>query len=117
MDRIIAFCGLKCTECPAFLATQRDDDEARIKVAETWSSIYNSDFKPHDINCDGCISKKGQLFRYCTVCEIRKCGQKKGVINCGYCDEYACQRLQEFFSQASEAKKNLEHIRKTLYTL
>lgn len=26
MDKMIAFCGLTCTECPAFIATQKDDD-------------------------------------------------------------------------------------------
>jgi len=32
MDRIIAFCGLTCTECPAFIATWKDDDKERGKV-------------------------------------------------------------------------------------
>ena len=34
MDKIIAYCGLICTECPAFLATQADDDSQRVQVAE-----------------------------------------------------------------------------------
>ena len=33
MKRIIAFCGLVCTECPAFIATQKDDREALEQVA------------------------------------------------------------------------------------
>jgi hypothetical protein len=31
---MISFCGLTCTECPAFLATQKDDDQEREKVAK-----------------------------------------------------------------------------------
>jgi len=34
MNKMIAFCGLNCTECPAFIATRKDDDEERKKVSE-----------------------------------------------------------------------------------
>jgi Protein of unknown function (DUF3795) len=31
MEEMIAFCGLNCAECPAFLATQENDDEKENK--------------------------------------------------------------------------------------
>ena len=31
---MIATCGLTCTECPAYIATQPNDAEALAKVAE-----------------------------------------------------------------------------------
>lgn len=34
MDKMIAFCGIVCSECPAFVATQKDDDAKRKEVAE-----------------------------------------------------------------------------------
>jgi len=37
MDKMIAFCGLTCTECPAFIATQKNDDKEREKVAKDYS--------------------------------------------------------------------------------
>ena len=37
MEKIIAYCGLICSECPAYIATQKDSDEERKKVAEKWS--------------------------------------------------------------------------------
>jgi hypothetical protein len=117
MRKMIAFCGITCTECPAFLATQQNDDEARHKVAETWSADYDADIRPEDINCEGCLSKTRRVFRYCTVCEIRKCGQDKNVINCAYCDDYVCETLKAFLEQAPNAQENLEQIRKNLYTL
>ncbi|OFW52645.1 MAG: hypothetical protein A2163_00025 [Actinobacteria bacterium RBG_13_35_12] len=78
MDKMIAFCGLTCIECLAFIATQKDDDKEREKVAKVWSKLYKCDIKPENINCDGCLEESGRLFNYCTVCEIRKCGQEKG---------------------------------------
>lgn len=113
MEKMIAFCGIVCTECPAFLATQKDDDGERRKVAEMWSKQYNVDIRPEEINCDGCLSD-GRLVGHCMVCEIRKCGLKRNVENCAYCDDYACEKLNRFFAMASQAKIVLEEIRKSL---
>ncbi|MQY58729.1 MAG: DUF3795 domain-containing protein [Clostridia bacterium] len=114
MDKMIAFCGIVCTECPAFLATQKDDHNERMKVAELWSKEFKAEIKPEDINCDGCLSENGRLFGHCKVCEIRKCAQEKGIKNCAYCDDYACEKLSKFFGMASDAKATLEEIRKSL---
>ena len=113
MDKMIAFCGLVCTECPAFLATQEDDDAKRKEVAETWSKQFNVTIKPEDINCDGCRSEGKRIFSYCNICEIRKCGTEKRVENCAHCNEYACEKLTKFFAMAPMAKTSLEEIRKS----
>ncbi len=114
MGEMIAFCGLDCNECPALIATQKDSDDERRRVAELWSKQFNANIKPEDINCDGCFSDTGRLFTHCDVCEIRKCGQGKGIKNCAYCDEYACEELNKFFSVAPKAKTNLEETRKVI---
>jgi hypothetical protein len=114
MDKMIAFCGITCTACPAFLATQKDDDSERKKVADLWSKQFNAEIKPEDINCDGCLSESGQLFGHCEVCEIRKCGQEKRVTNCAHCADYACEKLNNFIDQVPDAKTTLEEIRKNL---
>ncbi|MCK4448931.1 MAG: DUF3795 domain-containing protein [Candidatus Marinimicrobia bacterium] len=114
MDKMIAFCGIICTECPAFLATQKDDDDIRKKTADIWSKQFNAEIKHEDINCDGCLSEGGQIFNYCRVCEIRKCGLEKGVENCAYCDDYTCEKLEKFINNVPEAKATLEKIRKNL---
>jgi hypothetical protein len=114
MDKMIAFCGITCTACPAFLATQKDDDSERKKVADLWSKQFNAEIKPEDINCDGCLSESGQLFGHCEVCETRKCGQEKRVTNCAHCADYACEKLNNFIDQVPDAKTTLEEIRKNL---
>jgi len=113
MDKMIAHCGIVCTECPAFEATQKDDNAKRKKVAEAWSKQYKRDIKPEDINCDGCKSQGKRLIGYSTICEIRKCGKEKQVENCAYCAEYACDKLTKFFAAAPHVKASLEKIRKS----
>ena len=114
MGEMVAFCGLACNECGAFLATRNDDDDKRAEVAELWSRLFKADIKQGDINCDGCLSKGGRLFSHCKVCEIRKCGDEKGVANCAYCDEYACDKLDWVFQAAPESKKRLDEIRSAM---
>jgi hypothetical protein len=112
VDKMIAYCGITCTECPALLATQKDDDAERAKVAKMWSEQFKVDLKPEDINCNGCLSDSEQLFSHCQVCEIRKCGGEKQVVNCAYCDDYGCDKLTAFLKMVPEAKSTLEEIRK-----
>ena len=111
---MIAFCGLDCHECGAFIATQNNDNEKRVEVAEIWSKQYETDIKPNDINCDGCLSKGDNVFSHCTVCEIRKCGMEKGLKNCSNCDEYSCGKLEMVFNMVPDAKKRLDDLRAKL---
>jgi hypothetical protein len=114
MEKQIAYCGLVCTDCGAYIATQNNDNEKRREIAEEWTRNYKHDFRPEDINCVGCIPTEGPHVGQCGVCEVRKCGQEKGVINCAYCDEYACDVLGKYFEMAPVMKANLEEIRKGL---
>ena len=111
MAEMIAFCGLACHECGAFLATKNDDDKKRAEVAQLWSKELNTDIKPGDINCDGCLSDSGLVFNYCKVCKIRKCGREKGIANCAHCEDYPCEKLEKFFEMVPDAKKQLDEIR------
>ncbi|MEM2088480.1 MAG: DUF3795 domain-containing protein [Thermoproteota archaeon] len=116
MDKLIAYCGLICSNCPAFLATQKNDDTERKRVAELWSKEFGGSFKPEDINCDSCLSTGERVFNYCRTCEIRKCGQSRKVQNCAYCEEYPCEKLENFFKLAPDARKNLDELRKSMST-
>jgi hypothetical protein len=114
MKEMIAFCGLTCHDCGALLATQDDDDAKRAEVAQQWSKLFKVDIKSESINCDGCLSEGGQIFSYCEVCEIRKCAMEKDVMNCAYCNEYACEKLEKFFHMAPDAKKQFDEIRSSM---
>lgn len=112
MSKMIAFCGLYCTECPTYLATKNDDDDARKKTAEMYSEKFGFDMKPEDINCDGCLSEGGVLISYCQTCDIRKCGRGKGVDNCTSCNEQPCEKLIKFHSFSPEAKASFQTVLK-----
>lgn len=110
-EKMITFCGLDCKVCPAYIATQANDDKLRAETAQKWSKMFKADIKPEQINCDGCTSDSKRIFYYCGICNIRKCGQEKKVKNCAYCPEYACDKLTAFFAEAPECKTALDEIR------
>ena len=111
MAEMVAFWGLDCAACPAYQATQKNDDSERKKVAETWSKEFGADVKPEDIDCDGCISETGPYFKHCNVCEIRKCGLERSVVNCAHCSDYACDKLTKFLEMVPDAKSRLDGIK------
>jgi len=116
MKKMIAFCGINCAECPTLLATQENDDKKRIKIAKRWSLEYEKhrDLKPEEINCNGCLTKHGILFKSCKVCPIRECGMERKIANCAYCGDYSCQKLNNFLIEVPYGKANLDEIKKTL---
>jgi hypothetical protein len=110
MPKNIAFCGLYCPDCPTFIATKNDDDQARIKTADMYAEKFGFDLKPEEINCDGCHSESGNLISYCQTCAIRKCAQDKGIDNCTDCAEQPCQKLIEFHVFSPEAKASFDAV-------
>ena len=110
MTSIIGYCGLTCSECPAYKATVDDDDALRAKTASEWSKMFNVDIPPVAINCMGC-NTEGVKFHHCSECKIRSCGEARAVENCADCSEYACEKLEEFFKMVPEAKETLDGLR------
>jgi len=112
MAKLLGFCGLDCSECEAYQATRANDDGAKIKVLEKWRVEYDApNMTLESITCEGCTSS-GVLGGYCDACPVRACGVTRGVINCGYCEDYeTCETLQDFIANIPVAKKNLEAVR------
>jgi hypothetical protein len=112
MENMIAYCGLVCTDCPAYKATQANDREALEQITEKWKEQFNMpDLTVDTVMCDGCLTTSGRLTSYCTQCAIRSCGIERDVVNCAHCDDYACENLRNFFQYAPEAEKRLDEIR------
>lgn len=106
-ERITAYCGLTCTECPAYIATREDDTEKLIALAVEWYSVEeNAAF----CECDGCTTD-GRKNQWCSECAVRACAIERDVLNCAHCQDYGCSTLTDFFEHVPDAKTNLDSIR------
>ena len=108
---MIAYCGMDCTKCDGYLATQEDNDLKRQEVAKNWSAKYNTEIKPEQINCHGCKSDGLKFFFTESICEIRKCNIEMETENCAKCDKYICEKLGEFIKLAPPVGEALELLR------
>ncbi len=116
MKPMIAVCGLTCTECEAYLATQAHDEAAKERIAAQWSQMFNAPgLTAAYVTCDGCLAFDGHLGGHCLECEIRTCGVSRGYANCAHCPEFGdCAKLAGFLAQVPAARATLEGIRSTL---
>ncbi len=115
MERIIAYCGLVCSDCDAYVATQANDVEALERLAQRAREEFGmEDATAETTMCDSCLADDGRQIPYCATCEIRTCAMERGVANCAHCAEYACEQLEGFFAHASEARSVLDEIRQPL---
>ena len=108
MRNMIAYCGLDCETCDAYLATINDDQELREKTAKLWAELNNAPILPEHINCQGC-RMDGIKTVFCeNLCDIRLCALKKGVATCGDCPDIDhCQTVATIISTNPAALKNL----------
>lgn len=72
----IAYCGFNCLLCP----------------------LYEKEPK-NEFKCGGCIDKP---ISYCKNCEIKKCAENKGLENCGECETFPCEKLDQITPSTKE---------------
>ena len=115
MNKMIAYCGLNCEKCDAYIATKNNDQALREKTAKLWAELNNAPILPEHINCEGC-RVDGVKTVFCeNFCQIRQCATKKGLQTCGECPEMeTCPRLRTVTSHNPEALKNLKDNSATL---
>lgn len=110
--KTIAHCGLDCSKCEGYIATQADDQEALAKVATKWSAQFDADIRPEQVICDGC-RMEGRKSAHCgSMCEIRKCCLRKEFATCIECGEFPCEDEEFVLKHAPYARENLEGMRK-----
>ena len=116
MDRMVAFCGLICTECEGYLATQANDQEWKERLAAKARDEYgDANATAEGVTCDGCLAFSGRLCGYCARCEIRACGAARQVENCGACPEYTtCEKIAGFIQMVPAVRSTLDSIHASL---
>ena len=101
MEKMIAYCGIECTECEAYKATQANDPAALDKVAASWCKQFDPSITAASVICDGCLPTTQRVCSYCVGCPLRSCAIKRNESNCAYCTEYdVCDKLELYFSHA-----------------
>ncbi|RPJ58446.1 MAG: DUF3795 domain-containing protein [Dehalococcoidia bacterium] len=110
---MIAYCGIECFECPAYIATKADDDKLREDAAKLWSGLFKHEIRPDQINCNGCKSD-GKKFFFCRICGIKKCVEEKKLETCAYCDDFGCEKIEGLMQMDPNVKKSLEEQRQKL---
>ena len=108
-NNMIAFCGLNCAKCDAFIATKNNDNALREKTAKLWSELNQIEILLEQINCEGCRCD-GKKTVFCDkLCQIRQCAMKKGFETCGDCSELDnCKTVAMVVGNNPEALKNLK---------
>jgi|YNPMSStandDraft_1061717.scaffolds.fasta_scaffold20934_3 hypothetical protein len=110
MDNYISYCGIDCSNCPAYIAYKTNNSDIQKEAAIKFSKIYKKEISPSQILCSGCLNNDEPKFFYCHNCKIRECAYEKDLINCGYCPQYPCNKLDDIFSFSQEAKYRLDNI-------
>ena len=111
MNEMIGCCGLNCSKCGAYIATQTDDDAKREEVAREWTESHGGHFTADQINCDGCQTHGRAPDWVASMCPIRICCKGKEMQTCAACDNYLCDELQSFVEGVTEMKSNLKRLR------
>jgi hypothetical protein len=114
MPHLQAFCGLDCSECEAYAATQRNDRAGLEAVAKKWAQQFKAEGMSADqCVCDGCPSGKRISTAHAATCAVRMCASARGVKTCAHCADYDCPTLKGFLSYAPVLREKLEAIRKS----
>ena len=114
-NTIIAYCGLDCSACPAYIATQKNDRAGLEAIAKKWAEQFGGKNLGADACvCDGCPSGKRTNTAHAVTCAVRLCASARGVATCAHCRDYGCETLQGFFTFAPVLRDKLEAIRKEI---
>ncbi len=109
LSSMIAYCGLDCEHCDAYIATKTNDQTLREKTAKLWSKLNGTPIMPEHINCEGCRVAGVKTIFCDQMCGIRQCALQRGVATCGHCNERnQCPKVAAIWQNNPEAKKAID---------
>jgi hypothetical protein len=113
-DKMIGYCGINCEKCEARIATIKNDNKMRERVAGKWCEMFHTDIiTPDKINCTGCRGD-GMKYFFCNeLCKIKPCVISKHYDSCAECPKMdSCGTLATEIGNNEEARNNLKHLMK-----
>ncbi|HDM10047.1 MAG: DUF3795 domain-containing protein [Deltaproteobacteria bacterium] len=95
-------CGLYCGVCAILIADRDNNDKFKERLVNLYrGGIPGKGTLPgsesltiEDIKCSGCMSDN--IFKYCKICEIKRCTKQRGYVTCHQCDEWPCEYIENF---------------------
>jgi len=109
-ERMVAYCGIVCTDCDAYIATQAEDMEALQEMAAKASGQLGIEMTAADGMCDGCKATTGRQIGYCHDCGVRSCAVQKHVETCAHCTDYPCDVVEGFSTPGTPHRATLDQI-------
>ncbi len=86
---LLAACGLYCGACYHYRASSYDSDRLSAEAARRGRNVEG-------FTCQGCRSDQLYIYPGCAQCEIRACADDRGILHCGLCAEFPCDRIRAF---------------------
>jgi hypothetical protein len=111
MARMMSACGVRCSECPAYLGNVRGvGHQQRTEAA--WKRIYGLNESAENIACGGCLAPDDQVFHTCRAGKARLCCHSKNFNPCAECPVERCPDLenaQSLWDELSDLATTLPH--------
>jgi hypothetical protein len=106
----VAVCGDDCYYCPRYIATQNRSAKELEKVKELWVrlGLRDSAFPAQDLACLGCKPENK-----CAYSELRTCVSEKRIGNCGLCDRYPCNLINDAFEKSEKLRSHAARVCKS----
>ena len=109
----MAACGIDCNECNLYKAAF--DLQAAENLVDWFRSqgwIESNEGVEAVIKkapfCKGCWDKID--VRWCGNCDLVMCCEVRQLNHCGECDDFPCEKYQEFAKDLEHHKKAMEHL-------
>ena len=108
----VSVCGLNCATCD-FLKAGQGDIEKQQEIIHWIKQDHGKEISPQDTMCLGC--RGPSETHWSPDCTLRSCALGKGITHCYDCNEFVCEKLENFANDGHESHKkaveNLKEIR------
>jgi len=88
---LLGVCGLYCGACYHYRASLPESEHLLEEAARQGRELEG-------YTCRGCRSDTLYIHAGCSTCEIRTCADGRGLVHCGLCRDFPCDRIEAFQS-------------------
>jgi len=111
---MIAYCGIKCEECPSFRGTITGDE---LLLNEMNRKFGNGKMDSIDFVCLGCKYLDLKLIATdCSLCGIRSCALARGKDFCATCEDYeTCETVKPYRGDGTSSRDKMNAFIRAKY--